>query len=164
MNEKTINNKSASIQMREMIKRVHTGSFVGESKDNAVKKNMSVRDMIKITRKLNENTNPDKQNKKTVYDQAKEEEKFRTFFNDLNVNIKFIELEVYDDLIFWGGTVNGIIQFVYKVTPNKNTSGVEFNYLEGFSPDNPENDEIIDRIKSYYDTFYKYWRNNILQK
>lgn len=159
MDKKNINSKTSPIQMRELIKRVRTGNFVGESKDNKPKKDLSMRDMLKITRNLNE----DKQNKKTVYDQAREEEKFRNFFNDMNVNIKFIELEVYNDMIFWGGTVDGIIQFVYKVTPDENTSGVEFNYLDDFSPDNPDNDEIIRRIESYYDTFYKYWRNNMLQ-
>jgi hypothetical protein len=164
MDKKNFNSKSTPIQMRELIKRVRTGDYVGESKDNKIKKDMNMRDMLKITRKLNEDVNPDnKQNKKTVYDQTREEEKFRTFFNDMNVNIKFIDLEIYDDMIFWGGTVDGIIQFVYKVTPDESTSGVEFNYLEDFSPDNPENDEIIGRIESYYDTFYKYWRNNMLQ-
>ena len=164
MDKKNFNSKSTPIQMRELIKRVRTGDYVGESKDNKIKKDMNMRDMLKITRKLNEDVNPDnKQNKKTVYDQTREEEKFRTFFNDMNVNIKFIDLEIYADMIFWGGTVDGIIQFVYKVTPDESTSGVEFNYLEDFSPDNPENDEIIGRIESYYDTFYKYWRNNMLQ-
>lgn len=102
------------------------------------------------------------ENKKTVYDQSEEEEKFRNFFNDMNVSIKLIDLGVYNDLIFWGGTIDGVIQFVYKVTPDENTSGVEFNYLEDFSPDNPENEEVVGRIESYFDTFYRYWRDNVL--
>jgi hypothetical protein len=60
--------------------------------------------------------------------------------------------------------VDGIIQFVYKVTPDETTSGVEFNYLEDFTPDNPENDEIVNKIEEYYNSFYKYWQNNILQR
>jgi len=103
------------------------------------------------------------QNKETVFDQSIEEEKFRNFFNDMNVSIKFIDLEVFDDFVFWGGTVDGVIQFVYKVTNDEDTSGVEFNYLEDFSPDNPENEEITGRIESYFDTFYKYWRDNVLE-
>jgi len=94
-------------------------------------------------------------------------QKFLNFFNnqkDLKINVKFIPLEVYDNLIFWGGTIDGIIQFVYKVTPDEATSGVEFNYLEDFSPDNPQNEEIIARVESYYDTFYKYWRDNMLEQ
>mgnify|MGYP005854050131 CR=1 FL=1 len=107
--------------------------------------------------------NEDLQDKETVFDQNIEEEKFRNFFNDMNVSIKFIDLEVFDDFIFWGGTVDGVIQFVYKVTREEDSSGVEFNYLEDFSPDNPENEEITGRIESYFDIFYKYWRDNVLQ-
>ena len=102
------------------------------------------------------------ENKETVYDKSMEEEKFRNFFNDMNVSIKFIDLEIFDNLVFWGGTINGIIQFVYKVTPEEESSGVEFNYLEDFSPDNPENDEIVGRVESYFDNFYKFWRTNVL--
>ena len=102
-------------------------------------------------------------NKKTVYDQTKEEEKFRNYFNDMNVDIKFIDLDIYDNLIFWGGTIDGVIQFVYKVTPDEKTTGIEFNYLPDFTADNPDNDLIIKKIESYFDIFYKYWRNNVLQ-
>jgi len=126
---------------------------------------MSVRDMLKITRNIHEGKtilNEEVENKKTVYDQSMEEEKFRNFFTDLNVSIKLIDLEVYDNLVFWGGTIDGVIQFIYKVTPDESTSGVEFNYLEDFSPDNPENEEITGRIESYFDTFYRYWRDNVM--
>lgn len=151
-----INDKSASNQIRIFTKRMRNGFELNEVNGD---KNLSIRDMLKLMRSLNEDENV---NKKTVYDQKNEEEKFLKFFNDLNVSIKFSELVIYDNLIFWGGTIDGIIQFIYKVTPDEATSGVEFNYLEDFTPDNPENDEIIGRIESYYDTFYKYWRNNIL--
>jgi len=154
-----INDKSSPIQMRFFMKCMREG-FTNDV-DIIPKKDFNVKDMLKITRRINEEQ---QLNKKTAYDQDDEEKKFRNFFRDLPVNIKFIELEVYDNLIFWGGTVNGIIQFIYKVTPDEATSGVEFNYLEDFSPDDPQNDEITGRIESYYDSFFKYWRNNILQK
>jgi hypothetical protein len=169
-----INEKTSPNQMRILMKRMREGKYNVNEVDktpDSIPKSLSMRDLLKITRnhKLNEDVNvvDDKKkalNKKTVYDQTEEEEKFRNFFNDMNVNINFIELEVYDNLIFWGGTVDGIIQFIYKVTPDKRTSGVEFNYLEDFSPDNPDNDAIIKKIQSYYDTFYKFWRNNMLDK
>ena len=165
--KKNINDKSSPNQMREFIKRMRSGNYVAETKQIS-KKDLSMRDMLKITRNINEavSTNDGQKNsinKVTAIDQNNEEEKFRNFFSDMNVNIKFIDLEVFDNLIFWGGTVDGIIQFVYKVTPDESTSGVEFNYLEDFTPDNPENEEIVGRIESYYDNFYKYWRNNMLQ-
>lgn len=118
----------------------------------------SIQEMVKQMRQLNE-----RKSLKTVYDQSQEEDKFRKNMNDLNVTVDFIPLKVYDDYIFWGGTIDGIIQFVYKVTPDEQTSGVEFNYLDDFSVDNPDNDEIVKRIENYYDQFYQYWRDNIFQ-
>lgn len=126
---------------------------------NTAKKDLSIRDMLKITRNLNENT--ENINKKTSFDQKNEEDKFNNYFSDLNVTTSFIDLDVYDNAIFWGGTVDGVLQFVYKVTPNENTSGVEFNYLRDFNPENPDNDEIIKRIENYYSVFYNYWKNNL---
>lgn len=123
-------------------------------------KEVTMRDMLKITRRLNEVDG----NKATAYDQPNEEKKLLNNFKDINVNIRFIDLEVNDDYVFWGGTVDGIIQFIYKVTPEDATSGIEFNYLDDFSPDNPENEDIVNRIKGYYDSFYKYWQSNLLQK
>ena len=159
-----INDKTSPVQMREFMKRVREGRYVAnESKDPP--KDLNVRDMLKITRNIHEGVtklNEEAENKKTAYDQSMEEEKFRNFFNDMNVSIKLIDLEGYDNLVFWGGTIDGVIQFIYKVTPDESTSGVEFNYLEDFSPDNPENEEITGRIESYFDTFYKYWRDNVM--
>lgn len=131
------------------------GNNIGNNTDN---QNISVKEMINKMRILNENDS-----KKTVYDQPLEEEKFLNNFKDININVKFIELEIYDDLVFWGGTIDGIIQFAYKVTRDEATSGVEFNYLPDFSPDNPENEDIVNRVEGYYDAFYKYWQNNLLQ-
>jgi len=162
-----INDKTSPDQMRVFMKRMRTGKFVDETK-GTTKHELSVHDMLKITRnKLNEDVGEEQPqkpvNKKTVYDQPEEERKFMNFFNDMNVSVKFIDLEVSNNLVFWGGTVDGIIQFIYKVTPDEATSGVEFNYLDDFSPDNPDNDMIVKMIESYYDTFYKYWRNNVLE-
>ena len=174
MDNQDINEKTSPNQMRVLMKRMRDADgemgYVVESSKTG-KSNMSIREMLKITRNINENLNPENseegkepENKKTPYDQSTEEEKFRNFFNDMNVNTKLIDLGIYDNLVFWGGTVDGVIQFVYKVTPDETTSGIEFNYLEDFSPDNPENDEIVGRIESYFDTFYKFWRDNLLDK
>ena len=163
-----MNNKTSPNQMRILLRRMRGEEYVvNEEVIKPPKKDLTMRDMFKITRKLNEeveNKEDNVENKKTVYDQGMEEEKFMNFFRDMNVNVNFIELEIKDNLVFWGGTVDGIIQFIYKVTPDESTSGVEFNYLEDFSPDNPENDVIIKKIESYYDSFYKYWRNNVTQQ
>lgn len=156
-----INNKTTPNQMRVLMKRMHDGKFTVSENINP-KKDLNMHDMLKIMRSINENLESDGENKKTVYDQNDEEEKLRNFFSDMTVSIKLVDLGVYEDLVFWGGTVNGIIRFVYTVTDDENTSGVEFDYLDEFSPDNPENDEIIDRLEIYFNTFYKYWRDNIV--
>jgi hypothetical protein len=127
--------------------------------ENKKTNSFSTQELVKKIRKLNEENN----NRKTSQDQSREENNFRNAFDDLNVVVDFIDLEVYDNLVFWGGTIDGIVQFAYKVTPEENTSGIEFNYLEDFSVDNPDNEEIIKRIEKYYDQFYKYWRDNIFQ-
>lgn len=152
-------------EMRDLINRMRGKPAIKENRVEE-KKELSIRDTLKITRDIHEGVvslNENVENKETVYDQSMEEEKIRNFFNDMQVSIKFIDLEVFDDFVFWGGTVDGVIQFVYKVTPDEDTTGVEFNYLEDFSPDNPENDEIVGRIESYFDNFYRYWRDNVLQ-
>lgn len=157
--ENDINKKNTPNQMRILMKRMRDGKFTAnESKEP--KKDLDMRDMLKITRRINESS----ENKETVYDQSMEEEKFRNFFKDMEVHPKFINLEVYDDLVFWGGVVDGIIKFVYTVTPDETTSKVEFDYSEDFSPDNPENDLIIEKLEEYYNIFYKYWRNNMIQQ
>ncbi len=163
-----MNDKTTPNQMRILLRRMRGEKFVVNEETQKPKKDLTMRDMLKITRRLNEEVEvEDKKkalNKKTAYDQEIEEEKLRNFFDDMNVNIKFQDLQVYDNLVFWGGTVDGVIQFVYKVTPDERTSGVEFNYLEDFSPDNPDNDAIVSKLETYYDTFYKYWRDNVIQK
>lgn len=158
-----INSKTSPNLMREMMKRVRQGTYTANESQEP-KKDLNIRDMLKITRDINEGVVDLKEaeSKETIYDQSMEEEKFRNFFNDMNVSIKLIDLEVYDNLVFWGGTIDGVIQFIYKVTPDESTSGVEFNYLEDFSPDNPENEEITGRIESYFDNFYRYWRDNVM--
>jgi len=163
-----MNNKSTPNQMRTLIHRMRKNDYVMDESNEQTKKDLTMRDMLKITRKLNEDIEDNDEtpnvNKKTNLDQDREEEKFRNFFDDMNVDIDFIDLKVTDDLIFWGGTIDGVIQFVYKVTPDEKTSGVEFNYLPDFSADNPDNDMIVKKVESYYDSFYKYWRDNVLQK
>jgi len=165
----SINDKTSPNQMRILMKRIRNRYLEVNESENNIKTDLTMRDMLKITRNLNEvemmgsEVGEPNVNKKNVYDQTQEEDKFRNYFNDMNVDIKFIDLKVTDNLIFWGGTIDGVIQFVYKVTPDEKTSGIEFNYLPDFSPDNPDNDMIISKIESYYDSFYKYWRNNVLQ-
>lgn len=167
-------NNTTPIDMRILLRRMRGEAYV-VNENVKVKPDLTVPDMLKITRNLNEDIQPEIEepavdqekpvNKKTAQDQANEEQKFKDSFpTGYDINVDFIELEVTDKYVFWGGTVNGLIQFVYKVTPDENTSGVEFNYLEGYNEDDPKNDEIIKRLESYYDSFYEYWIDSVIQK
>ena len=155
------------------MKRLREGKYEQDEQQNTSKKDLNVRDMLKITRnfKMNEDVVPGNataednvpaENKETAYDQTEEEEKFRNYFDDMNVDIKFIPLQIFQNLIYWGGTIDGVIQFKYKVTPDEKSKKIELNYLPDFTADNPDNDLIVKKIESYFDIFYKYWRNNIL--
>jgi hypothetical protein len=147
-------------RIKEILSRTNMQSHKNTSNSNTL-----FCEQVKKLRKLNEMIDDENNvNKKTNYDQKREEEKFLNAFNDMNVHVKFTDLIITDDFIFWGGIINGVIQFIYKVTDDKQTSGIEYNYLENFSPDNPENDEIIKTIENYYNTFYQYWNNNLIQK
>lgn len=155
---KNINDKSSSIQMRYFIKKIRNPNYQSDINENVDSEKNSIKYLLK---KLRENNIL---NKATNIDQKNEEDKFLSNFKDLSIHVDFIDLEIYNDFVFWGGTINGIIQFVYKVTKDKTSSGVEFNYLDGFNPDDEENEEIINRIENYYDSFFRYWNNNLMQK
>lgn len=150
---------SGAHDMRTLISRIKNNTYT--PKQITENKSLTMRDMLKITRTLNEDV---VNNKVTVFDQKEEEKKFRNYFSDLNVIMDLIPLEVFDDYVFWGGTINGMIQFVFKVTPDSGKSGVDFNYLDNFTMDNPDNQEIVKRVESYYDIFFKYWNENNFQK
>lgn len=169
---------NSSNEMKNMLRKMRNVKN-GIKTPNVVeiqKKDISMRDMLKITRNYNKkntsinnskgflNENDTLGSKKTtIHDQKKEEEKFLNYFNDNQVDINFINLEVFDNGVFWGGTIDGELQWVYKVTPDETTSGFEINYLEGFDKGDPENIDIIKKLEAYYDEFYKYWRDNELQ-
>lgn len=132
--------------------------IIKTTNENKISDN-DVREMLKRTKKAFLKEDSDRS---LEIDQNTEEEKFRDYFRDLEVVVDFIELEVYDKGVFWGGTIDGIIQFVYKVTPNEKDSGFDVYYLEDFDKNNEDNQEIARRIELYYEEFFKYWRDNIL--
>jgi hypothetical protein len=166
--------KTSPDQMRIFIRRMRGEAYVVNEEVKS-KKDLTMRDMLKITRRLNEDVQPETDqpetpaskpvNKKSEQDQANEEQKFKdTFPIGYDINVDFIELEVTDEYVFWGGTINGVLQFVYKVTPDENTNGAEFNPLEGYNEDDPKNEEIMKRVESYFDSFYEYWIDSVIQK
>lgn len=102
--------------------------------------------------------------KKTVLDQKTEEDKFRQALNRFNVNVKFQPIEILDNSVIWNGTIDNQLQWSFLVTPDETVNGAKFNYSKNFDDNNPDNEEMVDTIKKYYDDFYKYWRDNQLEK
>jgi len=168
---------------RTLLKRMRTGEFVQENTEKTeLVKEMSTRDMLKITRNfVNEDVendvsldNSDVQdgdsegesgrNIKTKLDQSQEEQKLRNFFDDMNVHLEVGPLIVKDNKVFWEGVVDGVIQFIFKITGDDDTSGVVFQYLKEGYENSETSKEIVDRLLSYYDTFYKYWEEGLPEK
>lgn len=159
-----INNKPSPIQMRILMKKMRMASSpIKEIKDNKVPKTKT-QDLVKHMRNIILENEEKINNVETVYDQEFEKEKLLNYFKDLNVNFKFVDLEVFENLVYWGGIVDGVIKFAFTVTADEENSGVIFDYTDEFSPDNPENEEIVNRLELYYEVFYKYWQENVIQK
>lgn len=126
--------------------------------------NNDVRNSMNVMRNYKNKLINEAKYKTLDLDIKREEENFLNFFEDLNVMVEFIELEVYDEGVFWGGTIDGVIQFVYLITPSEVDSGYEIYYLDDFNKENPDNIEISKRIEMYYDDFRKFWSENLLQQ
>jgi hypothetical protein len=92
-----------------------------------------------------------------------EKEKFQNVFSNYNVSFEYEPFMIVNGGVIWGGTMDGQIQWVYKVTEDDQTSGVEMNFSPDFNPDEGDNKKIVDLIESYYHQFYKYWRDNELE-
>ena len=167
---------------RTLLKRMRTGEFVQENIEPTTEpKEMTTRDMLKITRNFvnedvetttsldssdaqGEESEEESRNVKTGLDQRDEEEKLKNFFDDLNVHIDPKPIIVKDDKVFWSVVIDGVIQFIFKITGEDETSGVVFNYLRDGYENSEASKEIVDRILSYYDTFYKYWEEGLPEK
>ena len=122
--------------------------------------NSTVQDMVKHMRLLAEDT----RDLKTVYDQDEEEQKMNDYFKDLKVVIEYQPLEVGKDKVWFGGVIDGKLAFTYKVTVDESKGGYTVDYLEDFDPNIEENKEILKRVEQYYNAFYKYWRDSVIQK
>lgn len=125
----------------------------------SVNRKTDVRSTINIMRNLNEAIG---NNGATNSDNNDEIEKIRNYFSDLMVNIEAQPIEIYDQGVFWAFNIDNQILVVYKVTPDDETSSFEIQYTDAFDKSNPENQDIVKRIETYYKQFYTYWRENIL--
>lgn len=161
-----ISNNDVKKMMQRLRKDVDS-EIISESREDDIN-DLTMRDMLKITRTLNEQEENDdsSENKKTVYDQQQEEEKLRDYINNgsVNAHVRFGDLEVYDNKVIFKGIVDGVIMFLFTVTPEDSSSGAMFDYTKDFSPDNEEYKEIVKKLAYYYKhNFYPYWSNNVIE-
>jgi hypothetical protein len=127
-------------------------------------KEMSVRDMMGIMRKLNEDINALSDGALSGAELDREQEKIKNYFANENVNVEFKEIFVKKDKgVIAYGSVDDQLFFYYTVSSDAKESGVQLEYLDGFDQRNPNNDKIVKMVQQYYNDFYKYWRDNTLQ-
>lgn len=175
-----------------MMRDPNSNKRTNESKPN---KNMDIRDMLgkmRSAKKLHENVLG--ANKKTLneaiettaIDQRQQEEKMFNFFGDNNLVIDFQPLGVEDNGVWWGGTLNKTIDWVFWVSNDQNLNkiiinNVEITDLDAFNADDSKIRQITDRLEgdnvpseraeelvrkiiAYYQEFSNYWIENHLQK
>lgn len=159
------NSKTSPNQMRDLMNMmrnvdgVNTNTITNTNKRKLINENIFIRKMIKNARKLNEDI--DVVNKATDKDFEFEKEKAKSYFPDSG--LRFTDennnplFEITDEYVFFGGVINGVIRFAFTVTKDIETSNVKFDYTDDFSPDNPENDEIINKLEEYYESFKSRW-------
>ena len=141
-------------------------------KNTGVKKEMNMRDMLKITRKKTLNEAAIKE-PVTSIDKKEEEEKLRNYFNN-EVNINFDELVLYNNAVWFGGVINNVLKWVFTVGVDENLNNIEIELLENPTEktDDVNNvssvdsiDTIAEKLKAYYNNEFKpYWIQNHLQK
>ncbi len=122
-------------------------------------KEMSMREMLGKMRVLNE----DQRRTISQAEIDREHEKMQNYFADDGVDIQFQDFDIEPNGVFMSGTIDGQLQFAYKVTPQERDSKAEVNYLDGFDSTDPDNDNLIKKVQNYYNDFKKYWIENELQ-
>lgn len=158
---------SVPIEMRRYLAIMYGKEPVKSPKvEETIKKDMTMRDMLGKMRTIKDkplqNLNEDVQsNMSTSTDIKGEEDKMSNYFDQNNVTIEYDKLKVFSNGVFFSGTIDNQIQFVYKVTPQEDSSGVEINYLDSFDAQDKENEEVINKLEDYYNIFYKYWRDQL---
>ena len=155
------NNYSDTKKMLRKMDNANKGIYEDLSDLKPIKFNkpQTMRESLKLMREAIETSDKEKTTERDMRD---EEDRMQNFFAEQNVHIEFKVLDVFDNSVFAGGVINRQIQFIYKISTMDGENGVKIETLDDFNEKDPNNGEIIKKIESYYDTFYKYWEDNIL--
>jgi hypothetical protein len=135
---------------------------VNSSKSN---EEMNVREMLsKMRQAKRAYINEAEISQSTPFDQKNEEKKTIDFFDDDNLVFDFEELKIYDNGVWWGGTINNVIEWVFKVSTDEKLNGLDINEMKGVDANVEKNQEIIKKLEAHYETFSNYWIDNKIQK
>ncbi len=170
--------KTSPNEMRDLLGKMR-GTLVETDKVNKngrIYPEMTIRDMLKITRNLNENEGEKNfSNKVTPRDVSFVEESIKSSFKSTGLNITFKfpedndphELYVDETFVYWGATINNVLMFTYTInTEDDVDSGVKFKYVEESRvlEDSDEYKEIVERVQQFYNTtFFPYFRELMKQ-
>jgi len=132
-----------------------------QTNESPEKKELSVRDMLSITRhkRINESQLPIDV---PELDQKTEEEKMNNAFREFQVSIEYDDLVLFRNAVAFSGKIDEKIGFLFTVSPDEDQSKSSYEFTEDFDDSNPENQKVINKLDSYYDEFYVYWRDEKL--
>lgn len=143
-------------RIKQIADRINPKTSINEKS----KTDMSIRDSVRLMRK--KQINEEIKNSLSNSEIEIEKNKFLNVFKDNNVTVQFKNFLFSKDGVFFSGTIDGIIQWAYRVTPDENSSGIDYEVIDGFDGNDPENADVLKKLESYYDTFYEYCRDNII--
>jgi hypothetical protein len=102
----------------------------------------------------------------TSTDKEVQKEKIQNAFDDQDVFVDIVDFKQYNDndgnpigFILEGG-IDGVITFSLQVGKTEDLSGIDWTATPEFKADQ-KNNEIIERLKSYYKEFYEEYRESL---
>lgn len=147
-------------EMKKMIGRMRGKETFNEHRIVEQENDLSVRDMLKITRMLNEDESSDEDENVDVEaqsDQSNQEERIKNYFDSRNIlaKFKFGDLMVTQNKVFWSFVINGELRVAFKVDrTGKKKPSMVFGYKDQANPE--EYKELTDEVKKYFDIFIKW--------
>ena len=153
---------------RELLKRMRGKKFVAEAVNDEPKKEVTMRDMLKITRAINEEFEDpttggdDEVDVEAQSDKSTEEKKMTNYFasRNIRVSIVFNSLVVTKKKVYWSFVINSVMRIAFKYVPSdKVNSGIVFEYKN--EEDAEKLSEIAEEVKKYFDVWVDYWEINL---
>jgi len=150
---------SEADNIKNLIKRIRTNEYTPKKVINEDKcKDLSMRDLLKRTRMLNEIVLKEEINITSI-DQEHVQNGLTNSLKRLEAIPKLNPIKIINGSIIWSGSINDMIEFVYKVSSDGSKNGYKINYNDKLNIEIPDKDEISKVIEDYYIEFFKYFQN-----